>query len=115
MQSFSLADINYLIFVIPGFMLVWTFRFFTRSEKKGEFELAGLSFFWGLIISLFISFISHFSPTPFPVINKIEGLYAASAVFSLFAVVGGFIGAWISSKSFFKRIMQYLLLLINKK
>ncbi len=54
MNYLAIGDLNFLIFIIPGFVTVWSFRFFSRIEKKGEFELLGLSFFWGLLILVII-------------------------------------------------------------
>lgn len=50
MENLSIDITHFLLFVIPGFILVWTFRNFTGSKKTGDFEYAGLSFFWGLVM-----------------------------------------------------------------
>lgn len=50
MNYLSIGDYNFLVFIIPGFLTVWVFRYFTKSNKRGDFELLGLSFVWGLII-----------------------------------------------------------------
>ena len=53
MENFPVEEFHFLIFIIPGFVTVWTFRYFTNSDKNGDFELLRLSFFWGLMVMIF--------------------------------------------------------------
>lgn len=48
----DLTVIGYLLFVIPGFCLVWTYRHFTRAKTIGDFEYAIWSFLWGTVLFL---------------------------------------------------------------
>lgn len=98
------SGFQFLIFVIPGFVTVWTFRYFTKSEKKGDFEFLGLSFFWGLIILLFYELVS-----PKESINKLlENHYAAAFVFSLVGPIFGWLGSRMSKAEWFRGLIKKL-------
>jgi len=51
----KLDSYYFLLFVIPGFITVWTYRALFKIKKRGDFEYLGLSFFWGLV--LFVAFM----------------------------------------------------------
>jgi hypothetical protein len=55
-QLLKLDSYYFLLFVIPGFITVWTYRTIFKVQKKGDFEYLGLSVFWGLVIFLFSIF-----------------------------------------------------------
>jgi len=46
---------QYLVYILPGFLTVWIFRYFTKSKKKGDFELLGLSMVCGFILFVLLS------------------------------------------------------------
>jgi hypothetical protein len=91
----SIETLNYLIFIIPGFTLVWSFRYFTRSERKGEFELAGLSFLAGLLT---LSVAQLIYP-PEKLTKLLQNPYSTTLVFSAIALTLGFLCA-LFSKTF---------------
>jgi len=74
-----------LIFVIPGFITVWSFRNFTHSKKTGDFEYFGLSIFWGLVMVLLNSLIAEQNE-----FEKILGNPIAAAI--AFSVIGASLG-----------------------
>jgi RsiW-degrading membrane proteinase PrsW (M82 family) len=111
MNSFPTDIYNFLIFIIPGFVVVWTFRYFTDSNKKGDFEFLGLSFVWGLILLLLYEFIAKFTfgQSYDKKIQELTGnLYAAAAVLSTLSVMMGFVGAFLSRKGLFTWIKKIL-------
>ena len=107
-----LFDINnFLIFIIPGFITVWTFRYFTKSEKKGDFEFLLSSFFWGLML-LFITEFGYSILYPTDYITKfnklIENPYAAALVLPITSVVFGIVAARVSRTNYFKAFIKFL-------
>ena len=79
-------DPSYFIFVLSGFITVWSFRFVTKSKKTGDFEYLGLSVFWGLFTLMFFEYVIHDIPK---IQQLLSNQYAAGAVLSL---IGGTIG-----------------------
>lgn len=118
MDQISITDFHYLFFVLPGFLIVWSFRYFTKSKKEGEFELLGLSFVWGLILILIIEAFYHiFYGVNYS--NKTNDLLKNPYVFALLmfpiSIVIGWIGRNISDFPFFKKIIRFLSLKEDKK
>ncbi len=109
------AYIGYLLFVVPGFFLVWTYRHFTNAEKIGEFEYAAWSFFFGVflfIADIYILSINNKSLPPIP-INNIADLLGSIIGISLGIVLGssfliGYIGAFISRMGLFRWVDKKL-------
>jgi hypothetical protein len=60
MENFSLDNWMFWIFVIPGFLMVWIFRYFHKSKSGSEFEYIGLSIFWGMLLISLVAFLQHF-------------------------------------------------------
>lgn len=54
----DLAFLAFLIFTIPGFCFVWTFRHFAQLPKLGDFEYAEWSFLCGIALLFFYILIS---------------------------------------------------------
>jgi hypothetical protein len=109
-NAISISDFNYLIFIIPGFITVWTFRYFTRSEKKGEFETIAWSFIWGTFFFFVPQWIKHafggsYLNTPLDNIGALYGVMLGLSVFSPFL---GFVGACFVNRSMFQRIKKFL-------
>ncbi len=46
----SIDLLNTFLVVVPGAMTVWSFRYFSNSNKTGDFEYLMLSVFWGAFI-----------------------------------------------------------------
>lgn len=65
----DLTYIGYLIFVFPGFCLVWTYRHFTKAGNIGEFEYAAWSFLWGTFLFLLLGYFEKMRGIPLPTIS----------------------------------------------
>jgi len=110
MDQIPLDIYNFLIFIIPGFVAVWTFRYFTSSNKKGDFEFLGLSFIWGLILLVITEYLSQiaYGAEHEQKINKLLGNpYAMALVQSVTAFIIGAAGAFLSKK--IHKIKKFLL------
>jgi hypothetical protein len=94
---------NFFIFVIPGFITVWSFRFFRDSKKIGEFEYFVASVFWGLITLLFFEYL----PTQDEK-KLLQNPYAAAAILSFFGLLLGWIGSVVAKIKFFQKIVVWL-------
>lgn len=92
MSDVSIADINFLFFVIPGFIAVWSYRYSTYSEKKADFEYLGLSFFWGLVIAALSTLLLKNS-------SLFNNPYAVSLTFSIIGLAGAFTVSVIKEKN----------------
>ena len=114
--------IGYALFVIPGFVLVWTYRHFTRAPKIGEFQYAAWSFFWGVIEFMVLVGIpiqlgyTHLPTVPLDnpaaLLGSLVGISVPLAAIGSFPL--GFIGAQISRAGFFKFIDKKLFNLLRK-
>jgi hypothetical protein len=110
MDQLSLGDINLLFFVLPGFMIVWSFRYFTHSKKTGDFELLGLSFVLGILsligFEMYVHFICwtgwHWVCPSGNALTEIQAVlanpYGFAGIFTLSGIPLGWIGAWVSSQ-----------------
>jgi hypothetical protein len=54
-QLLTFDSFYFLLFIIPGFITVWTFRSLSKTQSKSDFEYFALSAFWGLV--MFIIFL----------------------------------------------------------
>ena len=99
-----------LIFALPGFVVVWTFRYFSHSNKKSDgFELFALSFIWGLILLLAVELLMQITQGvgyDKAIGDLLKNLYAASAILMLFAVILGWAGSYIVSRAKFKKLIE---------
>ncbi|HAQ05813.1 TPA: hypothetical protein DCP13_03410 [Candidatus Azambacteria bacterium] len=111
MENFPLDTINLLIFTVPGFVTVWTFRYFSRSEKKSEnFEFLALSFIWGLFLLIMVELIAQIIYG----VNyneKIKDLlknpYSAAFILLVYGASVGWIGSHISHNALFRKIINF--------
>ncbi len=117
----DIAYAGYLLFVIPGFVLIWTYRHFTKAKKIGEFEYAAWSFFWGAALFLVvIGIVTKFgyAPVPVPLNNPAAIIGSLVAISLALATVGAiplaFIGAQISRMGLFKFVDKGLFKLLKK-
>jgi hypothetical protein len=78
----ELAYIGYLLFVFPGFCFLWTYRHFTRAPKMGEFEWAGWSFVFGVLLFFLTMYLVGITGTELPAISLTDPA----------AALGGFLG-----------------------
>jgi peptidoglycan/LPS O-acetylase OafA/YrhL len=105
MDYLSIGEYNFLIFIIPGFLTVWSFRYFTESKKKGDFEFLGLSFIWGLIMLIIFQLINKKN---YPVERLLSNPYAAAVVLSLFGFISGWLGNQIIQWKWFRKLINFL-------
>lgn len=101
-QPLDIAHI--FIFVIPGFITVWSFRYFTNSKKSSDFEYLALSIFWGLMILLLYELISTNERTK----NLLENPYAAASVLSILGLIIGWFGSVLSRVDWIKKMINWL-------
>ncbi len=105
MNEISLSDYHFLIFIIPGFLVIWTFRYFTDSKKQGDFELLGLSFVWGLIVLILVEGLLGSQDK----IQKLfENPYVAAVILSIFGVILGWLGSLLPKFTWFRKIINFL-------
>lgn len=102
MSEITTLDIFHIfLFIIPGFITVWSFRYLTNSKKSADFEYFSLSIFWGIIMVFFYGLISKKET-----FNKlISNPYLASIVLSIFGFIISLLGKIInpSWKTFLKK------------
>jgi hypothetical protein len=103
-ESASVDILHLFVFVIPGFITVWSFRYFTDSKKSADFEYFALSIVWGLLILVLNEAIS--SQEAFNLL--INNQYAAALGSGLIGLFVGFIGSWIVKRTLFKLLINWL-------
>ncbi len=118
----DVAYLAYVLFVIPGFVLVWSYRHFTKAKQIGDFEYAAWSLVWGTLIFILIglmikirgifgTIIESFTIVLDPN-NPLELLSTALAVclilVTIIAFPVGYFGAWLSAKGCFRSIDKVL-------
>jgi hypothetical protein len=101
-QSFDIF--HFFLFVIPGFVTVWSFRYFTDSKKNADFEYFVLSVVWGLLILLAYELIS----TTDQVNKLISNLYAAAVAQSFAGLFIGWFGSFLSRSDWVQKIVEWL-------
>lgn len=116
MDFLTISDSNFLIFIIPGFLTVWAFRYFTKSKKQGDFELLGLSFVWGLILLVSTELLMKFLYRN-GYDDKIHLLlvnpYVTAISLSFLGLIMGWFGSHISQDNSFKKLIKYISPKIN--
>lgn len=105
MDYLSIGEYNFLIFIIPGFLTVWSFRYFAESQKKGDFEFLGLSFIWGLIMLIIFQLINK---EDYRIERLLSNPYSAAIILSLFGFISGWFGNQIIQWGWFKKIIIFL-------
>lgn len=102
---FTLADVNYLLFIIPGFVVIWSYRFFAKPKPIGEFEYAGLSFLWGIFLVASTGFIlQHLAKQP----GFNDSPYNYTFWLSIFGIFLGWIGSFVARWKRLKKFVDYL-------
>jgi hypothetical protein len=116
----DLTYAGYILFVIPGFTLVWTYRHFTKATKIGEFEYAAWSFLWGVILFLTTGTLLKFQNSILPsvplndigaVIGSLLGISLGTAMSLSFPL--GLVGVVIARLGFFDWIDKKLFKLLS--
>ena len=84
-EQIPLDVVNLLLFTIPGFFLVRSFKGASKAREFSDFEYLSLSVFWGII---FMATFSQFFPS-----EKLDLLirnpYVGTLIFSFMAMVLG--------------------------
>ena len=94
------------VFLVPGFVLIWSFRYFTNSDKKGDFEFFGLSIAGGFFIFLLYGILVKLGAFKIP-----EGetyIYFLAIPLFVISFMTGLICAQISKYNWFKSIIKFL-------
>jgi hypothetical protein len=117
----DLTTIGYLLFIVPGFCLVWTYRHFTKAEKIGDFEYAIWSFLWGSVLLILIAKLIQIRHILLPSISMDEPILLAAAflgmglaIIVVLALPLGYIGALLCKLRLFEWIDKKLFWLIEK-
>jgi predicted membrane protein len=105
MQFLTVGEFNFLIFLIPGFVTVWSFRYFSNINRKGDFEFLGLSFIWGMII---LSVFGLIVQEEYRVAKLLSNPYAAAITLSLLGLILGWFGSKITRLKAFIKIVSFL-------
>jgi hypothetical protein len=94
----SLDIFHFFIFIIPGFVTVWVFRFFADSGKLGEFEYFASSCLWGVLLLAIYEFLCLIASARPLIANLLQNPYSAASVLALLmmAFLGFFLG-WCGS------------------
>ncbi len=113
--NFNLNDIHYLFFVIPGFFLIWSYRFwlyrFSNQLKNiGEFEYAALSFIWGFFLLSFTIFLISTTSVKYLLEKEkmLNNAYSLTFCLLLFGFFFGWIGAFIKNKNWIEKIIKWI-------
>lgn len=107
--------------VVPGAVLIWTYRHFTKSERSmGEFEYAAWSFIWGLVLYLFtlLMIIITGHGVPAPPANDVAAQLGSVMGIGIGIIIGaalpmGFFGAVVANAGLFKWVDSLLMKLAN--
>lgn len=112
MDVFPIDIFHLLLFTIPGFFIVWSFRKVNGENKINDFEYLMFSVFWGVILLAFFG-----SQLPKEKLNLIlSNPYAGCLIFSIFGIFfGNGIGQLTKNKDFFIIIYTKIIKLIKRK
>lgn len=82
---------SYFAIILSGFVSVWTYRHFTKSQTKiSEFEYLGWSAFWGLVILTSFQLVAKLMHLDSPSFNDIfKNPFATGLITSILGLVGG--------------------------
>lgn len=112
METFPVEAFHLLIFTIPGFFIVWSFRKINGENKISDFEYLMFSIFWGVLLLAF--FASNLSKEKF--ITILNNPYAASLTFSIFGMFFGSVtGQLTKDRDVFLLIYSKIIKLIKGK
>jgi len=98
------SEQNFLIFILPGFITVWTFRYFTNSKKSGDLEFLILSFIWGFLILLF----NEWTSAKVELDKLLQNPYAVALTFGISGFVFGLFGAQVVQWKWFRNMTNWL-------
>lgn len=98
--SVNLQDIHFLLLILPGFVLVWTYRRFTKPRPIGDFEYAGLSFIWGFLLVGLTGHVLEYLP-------KQSNPYGIVFWFCIFGALIGWFGSFVARWEWVKKLINY--------
>lgn len=96
----SLDLFHFFLFVIPGFITVWSFRHFIESKEKADFEYFALSVFWGLIMILLYGLFLKQEKF----IKLLENPYAGAVTLSILGLIMGWLGSILIRTKCFQKL-----------
>ena len=91
---------HFFIFVIPGFITVWSFRHFIESKEKADFEYFALSVFWGLVMLLLYGLLSKQENF----IKLLKNPYFGAVALSILGALMGWIGSILIKMKCFQKL-----------
>lgn len=103
LESASVDILHLFIFVIPGFITVWSFRYFTNSKKNSDFEYFALSIVWGLLILVLNEIVSKEALG-----ILLNNQYSAALGSGFVGLLIGFLGSQLVKQSLFKSFINWL-------
>lgn len=107
----SFEAFTYFEIILAGFVAVWTFRHFSKSQAKiSDFEYLGWSSFWGLVLLVIMEGILK----NYPKLNElIANPFATGLFLSIFGII---LGSIIGSKLtlFIKKIEEWRSVEVNQ-
>ena len=113
----TLDTVTFFQIVLAGFVIVWTFRHFTHSEKKmGDFEWLASSAFWGVIsLVIFVQFFQSYSKIK----DLLSNPFATCVVVSVLGFTVTFIlvqvwyeTKWVRDNGWFQKFVTFF---VNRK
>ena len=106
MNLTAFSEQNFFIFILPGFITVWSFRYFTNSKKTGDFEFLGLAFIWGILNLMFYGLIIKWGlAKDFPLNIP---LLVPALILSFWGFLLGLFGAQISKWGWVRDFINFL-------
>ncbi len=102
-ESASVDILHLFVFVIPGFLTVWSFRYVINSEKKSDFEYLALSVIWGLIMLLFFE-VTHSKES---IEMLVQNPYATAMILGIFGLLFGWVGGLITKSHWFRNLVNF--------
>jgi len=100
---------TFFIFVIPGFITVWSYRYFKESKDQiGDFEYLAKSSFWGLIMFFIYALANQIFNRQHPISELISNPYFFSIALSILGYFFGWYGVVILKISWVQKFIKWL-------
>jgi len=111
MEILLLNSWLFWILIVPGFLTVWVFRYFHKSNKIGEFEYAGLSIVWGLLLFALIGLLEYLGILRG--LDKVHldnqgEIFGLAIILSFLGIIFGWAGSFIADTKTFKSTIDYI-------
>lgn len=90
----SLKTIETYFFIIPGFVIVWSYRHTRKNRHQSDFEYLMLSIVWGFINLMFVQLISREEAFR----QLLRNIYATTVACSCFGLFFGTAGGFIANE-----------------